>query len=84
MLISSRLNSVLVNSAILSLYHPSLGIFTSSYSMTVIVSEMYVFHYQGEEYRLQDILVRFGTIFINNRDQGCLVVDVGVHELINL
>ena len=45
---------------------------------------MYVFHYQGEEYRLQDVLVRFGTIYINNRDQGCLVVDVGVHELINL
>ncbi|KAK8791218.1 hypothetical protein JH06_1437 [Blastocystis sp. subtype 4] len=65
-LISSHLNSIIVNSAILSLYHPSLGIFTSSYSMAVV----------GEEYRLQDMFVRYGTIFINNRDQKCLVMDI--------
>ena len=38
---------------------------------------------KGDEYRLHDVCIRIGSLYISNRDQGCILLDVGVISLFN-
>lgn len=81
-LISGKSNAIIADKAISIVYTSCLGYLTNTYTLKVEVSHFTLdVISQGKEYRINDVIIRYGMISVAEKMQGVFVLDVSLEGM---